>query len=59
MGNCNGFCMSSSVDDKPKKITANEVQGVLNEKNELFREGAMYEDQYYDQTGGQQNKKLS
>ena len=40
--------MSSSVDDKPKKITANEVQGVLNEKNELFREGAMYEDQYYD-----------
>ena len=48
MGNCNGFCMSSSVDDKPKKITENEVQGVLKEKNELFREGAMYEDQYYD-----------
>ena len=44
MGNCSGFCMTSATDEQPKKVTADKVQGALIEKDELFNEGARYED---------------
>jgi hypothetical protein len=44
MGNCSGFCVSNNTDEQPKKVSADKVKTALNEKDELFREGARFED---------------
>ena len=53
MGNCSGFCMTTNSEEQPKKVTADKVQSALIEKEELFREGAHYEEAYSSQNGGQ------
>lgn len=44
MGNCSGFCVSNNTDENPKKVSADKVKSALNEKDELFMEGARFED---------------
>ena len=47
--------MSSNQEEAHnKKVTADKVHNALHEKDELFRDGANYEDAYLNQNGGQQ-----
>ena len=53
MGNCTGFCMTSTPDEQTnKKVrTAEVVKSALHEKDELFKEAYNYEESF-NQNGG-------
>ena len=44
MGNCTGFCMTSTSDDNIKKVTTDKVKSALYEKDEMMRDGHRYDD---------------
>ncbi len=53
MGNCTGFCMTSTPEDNMhKKVSTDKVKSALYEKDEMMRDGNRYEDDFkYNQNG--------
>lgn len=58
MGNCTGFCMSSTPEENIKKVTTDKVKSALYEKDEMMREQAYEDDFKHGNNGNSGPRKL-